>query len=145
MATSRNFFTKKQQSDIVYAIKNAELDTSGEIRVHLENTCNGDPIQRATTIFEKLNMHKTEQRNGILFYLAVQSRDFAVVGDEGIHAKVGPEFWGVVKDKAIGRFKQEQFAEGLEDAILECGHQLKKYFPIKKNDTNELNDEISFS
>ncbi|MCD6068515.1 MAG: hypothetical protein K0S33_3341 [Bacteroidetes bacterium] len=145
MPTSRNFFTKKQQSDIVYAIKQAELNTSGEIRVHLENTCKGDPISRAGEVFRKLNMHQTEQRNGILFYLAVSSKDFAVVGDEGIHAKVGAGFWDSVKDKALQQFKQQQFAEGLEEAILECGRQLKKYFPIQKNDVNELNDEISFS
>ena len=145
MPTSKNFFNNKQQADIVYAIKRAELKSSGEIRVHIENKCKGPVVERANAVFEKLGMHKTEQHNGILFYLAVETRDFAVVGDKGIHEKVGPEFWDTVKDKAIHNFKQNKFAEGLEEAILECGRQLQKYFPIDRDDVNELNDEITFS
>lgn len=142
---SKNFFSKNQQADIINAIKSAEKETSGEIRVHIEDTCKGDSIRRAGQIFRQLNMHETELRNGILFYLAVKSRDFAVIGDAGIHARVGSGFWESIKNKAIAHFKQEQFAEGLQEGILECGQQLKRYFPISKNDKNELNDEISFS
>lgn len=134
-----------QQSAIVEAIKKAEAKTSGEIRVHVEGKCKTSPVDRANAVFEKLGMHKTELRNGILFYMAVESKDFAVVGDKGIHEKVGPEFWDKVKDKAIEHFKQSKFSEGLEEAILECGRQLKTYFPVNSNDINELNDEITFS
>ncbi|MDP2386108.1 MAG: TPM domain-containing protein [Bacteroidota bacterium] len=145
MASSKKFFNTKQQADIVYAIKRAELKTSGEIRVHLEDKCKDSPIERANAVFENLGMHKTELRNGILFYMAVDSKDFAVVGDKGIHEKVGAEFWDKIKDKAIDNFKQSKFAEGLEEAILECGRQLKTYFPVNRDDINELNDEITFS
>ena len=134
MASSKNFFNTKQQADIVYAIKRAELKSSGEIRVHVEDKCKDSPVERANAVFEKLGMHKTEQRNGILFYLAVDTKDFAVVGDKGIHEKVGPEFWDTIKDKAISNFKQSKFSEGLEEAILECGRQLKTHFPIERDD-----------
>ena len=145
MAPSKNFFNTKQQADIVYAIKRVELKTSGEIRVHVEDECKISPVERASVVFEKLGMHKTELRNGILFYLAVNTKDFAVIGDQGIHEKVGAEFWDIIKDKAIGNFKQNKFSEGLEEAILECGRQLKAHFPINRDDVNELNDEITFS
>lgn len=145
MPSSKDFFNTKQQADIVYAIKRAELKTSGEIRVHLEDECKGSSIERANAVFQKLGMHKTEQRNGILFYLAVETRDFAVVGDKGIHEKVGVEFWEIIKDKAIDSFKHGRFSEGLEEAILECGRQLKTYFPVNRDDINELNDEVTFS
>lgn len=145
MPSSKNFFTPEEQNQLINAIKEAELNTSGEIRLHLEDKCKGDAVERATQIFGKLKMHETELHNGILFYLAVQTHDFAVVGDSGIHAKVGQDFWDIIKDKAIDRFKKNEFAKGLEEAILECGSQLKKYFPLQANDKNELSDEISFS
>ena len=145
MASAKNFFTENQQATIVDAIKRAELKTSGEIRLHLEGRCKGNPVDRANVLFESLGMHNTELRNGILFYMAVESKDFAVVGDKGIHEKVGSGFWDAVKDKAIDHFKKGMFAEGLEEAILECGQQLKNYFPIESDDQNELNDEITFS
>ncbi|HEY1039106.1 MAG TPA: TPM domain-containing protein, partial [Bacteroidia bacterium] len=112
MASAKNFFTENQQATIVDAIKQAELKTSGEIRLHLEDKCKDNPVNRANMLFENLGMHKTELRNGILFYMAVESKDFAVVGDKGIHEKVGAEFWDTVKDKAIGHFKKGMFAEG---------------------------------
>lgn len=145
MANSKNFFNEAEQTRIIEAIKTAEKNTSGEIRVHVEDECNGDSLKRAEELFGKLGMHKTEQKNGILFYLAVKSRNFAIVGDAGIHAKVGQDFWDNVSSKTTSLFKQTFFAKGLEEAILECGQQLKKYFPYQKNDTNELSDEISYS
>jgi len=145
MANSKNFFNKAEQTRIIEAIKTAEKNTSGEIRVHVEDECKGDSLKRAEELFGKLGMHKTEQKNGILFYLAVKSRNFAIVGDAGIHAKVGQDFWDTVSSKTTQLFKQTFFAKGLEEAILECGQQLKKYFPYQSNDTNELSDEISFS
>jgi uncharacterized membrane protein len=145
MSSAKKFFTAKQQADIVFAIKNAELNTSGEVRVHIEDKCKGETLHRASVIFEKLAMNKTESRNGILFYLAINSKAFAVFGDQGIHQKVGSEFWNIIKNKAIEQFKQQKFAEGLVEAILECGEQLKKHFPIQRDDKNELSDEITFS
>lgn len=141
-----NFFTADQQARIVAAIIQAEDHTSGEIRVHVEKTCVGDPVKRAIRVFEKLHMHKTDERNGILFYLATDTHCFALVGDKGIHEKVGQDFWEIVRNKVIDEFKHEKFAEGLIAGILECGQQLKKYFPhAGARDKNELSDEISFN
>lgn len=145
MAKAKNFLNEAEQKKIIDAIKTAEKNTSGEIRLHLEDTCKGVALKRAEQLFAKLEMHKTGESNGILFYLAVKSRDFAIVGDVGIHEKVGQEFWDTVIQKAIEQFKTGHFAKGLEEAILECGLQLKKHFPYQSNDTNELSDEISFN
>lgn len=145
MANSKNFFNEAEQTRIIEAIKAAEKNTSGEIRVHVEDECKGEALTRAEELFGQLGMHKTEKKNGILFYLAVKSRNFAIVGDAGIHSKVGQDFWDKVSSKTTSLFKQTFFAKGLEEAILECGQQLKKYFPYQTNDTNELSDEISYS
>ncbi|MBC7862019.1 MAG: TPM domain-containing protein [Bacteroidia bacterium] len=140
------FFTLEQQEKIVAAIKEAEKNTSGEIRVHVEKKCAYDVRKRAAKVFTKLKMHKTELRNGILFYIATESHTFFLAGDKGIHEKVGQDFWEKVKDKTIAHFKEGKIAEGLAEAILECGDQLKKHFPYNSaTDTNELSDEISFN
>lgn len=144
MPNARNFFTKAQQEDIRQAIMNAELDTSGEIRVHIENTCKGDALDRALEVFSKLEMEKTESRNGVLIYLAIKNRKFAVLGDIGIHKVVTENYWDNIKNKMLNHFRENQFTEGLVEAITETGHQLKKYFPYQSDDKNELSDEISF-
>lgn len=144
MSSAKKFFTTEQQEDILQAIKAAELDTSGEIRVHIENDCSGEVIDRALTIFHKLGMQKTEQHNGVLFYLAVRNRKFAVLGDKGIHEKVGDDFWNMIKMEMIQHFRNDEFTEGLSHGIRLAGLQLKKYFPYMKNDRNELPDDISF-
>lgn len=145
MPNARNFFTKEQQEDISQAIMNAELDTSGEIRVHIENTCTGDALDRALVIFNKLEMDKTESRNGVLLYLAVKNRKFAIIGDSGIHKFVTESFWDSVRNKMMDHFRENHFTEGLVEAVTETGIQLKKYFPYLKDDKNELSDEISFN
>jgi uncharacterized membrane protein len=145
MPSAKNFFTKEQQEYIRQAIMNAELDTSGEIRVHIENTCKDDVMDRALLIFKKLGMEKTESRNGVLIYLAVKNRKFAIIGDEGIHAVVTDNFWENIKHKMLNHFRENKFTEGLEEAITETGKQLKKYFPHQANVVNELPDDISFS
>lgn len=145
MPTARNFFTKTQQDDIHQAIMNAELDTSGEIRVHIENTCTGDALDRALVIFKKLGMEKTESRNGVLIYLAVKNRKFAIIGDEAIHTVVTESYWDSIKNKMLNHFRENRFSEGLIEAIIETGNQLKKHFPYQTNDLNELSDEISFN
>jgi len=142
--SAKNFFTKEERQQIVEAIKEAELNTSGEIRVHIENNCRGDVLDRATYWFGKMNMHKTELRNGVLFYLAVKSRKFAIIGDDGINKAVPDNFWEKIKTSMALRFQQRDFAHGLVNGILETGRALKKYFPYQSDDVNELSDDISF-
>jgi uncharacterized membrane protein len=144
MIKAEDFFTKENKEKIVAAIKSAEKDTSGEIRVHLENNHKGDVLDRAAFLFKKLRMHNTEKRNGVLFYLAVNDRKFAIIGDAGINAVTPENFWDVIKDKMLSFFKEEKFTEGLVSGIAMAGEALKKYFPYKSDDVNELSDEISF-
>ncbi len=144
MSAASNFFSAEQKSKIVGAVKQAELNTSGEIRVHLENSCKEDVLDHAAFIFEKLEMHKTELRNGVLFYLAAKDHKFAILGDSGINEKVPDHFWEDIKELMVGEFKQGRFAEGLSKGIIMAGEQLKAHFPYQKDDKNELSDEISF-
>jgi len=142
--SAKKFFTSEQQDDIKQAIMNAELDTSGEIRVHIENNCKGDVMDRSAYIFQKLKMHKTVLRNGILIYLAIENRKFAIIGDKGINAVVPVDFWDNIKLAMLNRFRQDQFTEGLCEAITQTGALLKTKFPHLTDDINELPDEISF-
>lgn len=141
---SEQFFSKADQDKIVLAIKNAELNTSGEIRVHLEPNCSNDPVTRAKEVFEELKMHETELKNGVLFYLAYLDKKFAIIGDAGIHAKVTDSFWNEEKELMTNYFKQKKFTEGLCLAIENAGNKLKEHFPFKSDDTNELSNDISF-
>lgn len=141
---ARSFFTPEQQEDIKLAIQNAELDTSGEIRVHIETRCPGDVNDRAAQIFKLLNMDETELHNGILFYLAVKNRKFAVIGDSGINVMVEENFWEHIKAILLDYFSQGRFTEGLVITITRVGEELKKYFPHQRDDINELSDELSF-
>jgi len=140
----RNFFSEQEKEDITIAIKNAELDTSGEIRVHVENTCQGDVKDQAAYFFEKLEMHKTEQRNGVLFYLAIKNRKFAILGDAGINNVVPENFWDDIRDHMLNHFRENNFIDGLVEGITMAGQQLKEHFPYQTDDVNELPDEISF-
>ena len=142
--TAKKFFTPEQQADILKAVQQAELNTSGEIRVHIENKCEGDALHRSAYLFKKLGMTKTAQRNGVLFYLAVEHHKFAVLGDTGIDALVPENFWDDVKLIMLNDFKEGQFTEGLTQAIALAGELLKKHFPHQKNDINELPDDVSF-
>jgi uncharacterized membrane protein len=141
---SEQFFSKADQDKIVLAIKNAELNTSGEIRVHLEPNCSNDLVTRAKEVFEELKMHETELKNGVLFYLAYLDKKFAIIGDAGIHAKVTDSFWNEEKELMTNYFKQKKFTEGLCLAIENAGNKLKEHFPFKSDDTNELSNDISF-
>lgn len=142
--TAKKFFTPEQQDDIMQAILNAELNTSGEIRVHIQKKCTGDILDCASFIFKKLKMDKTEGRNGVLFYLALDSRSFAIIGDSGINAVVPPDFWESTKMLMINHFREGKFSEGLVAGIEMAGIQLKKHFPYQRDDKNELADDISF-
>jgi uncharacterized membrane protein len=140
----KDFFTKAEQAEIVKAIQQAELKTSGEIRVHLETKCKEDVLDHAAYIFKELSMHKTQLRNGVLFYLSVDDHKFAILGDAGINDKVENNFWDKIKDHAISCFKKEEYVKGLCESILMAGEQLKKHFPHDGSLGNELSDEISF-
>lgn len=142
--SARNFFTHDEEEEIKHAILNAELDTSGEIRVHVENTCQGDVLDRAAAVFKLLKMHETDLRNGVLIYLAVKNRKFAIIGDSGINAVVEKDYWERMKLNMLDEFRNERFATGLVGAIIETGKILKSHFPYKSTDKNELPDEISF-
>jgi len=139
-----DFFRKEEKEQITFAIKEAEKNTSGEIRVHLELTCNEDVLDRASYLFEKLKMHKTHLRNGVLFYLAVTDRKFAILGDAGINKVTPEDFWDHIKNKVLNYFSEDKFAEGLSEGIKMTGEALKENFPYQKDDVNELSDEISF-
>ena len=140
----KSFFTESDKLLVLNAIKQAETDTSGEIRVHVENHCKGDLMDRAATVFSVLNMHKTALRNGVLFYLAVKDRKFAILGDVGINKVVPADFWEQIKLQVKIQFSNQLFAAGLAEGIVTAGEQLQKHFPYQCDDKNELSDDISF-
>jgi uncharacterized membrane protein len=144
MASAKNFFSATQIRKIESAVKSAEENTSGEIRVHIENRCKGEAIFCATNAFHKLGMHKTELRNGVMLYVAVRDKKFAVIGDEGIHKHVPSGFWDLVRDKMGEHFRQEKFTEGICEGIAMTGLELKKYFPLSASDKNELSNQVTF-
>lgn len=141
---SENIIDKKQRQRLVEAIEKAELNTSGEIRVHIENKCPEELMDRAAFLFEKLKMHKTELRNGVLFYLAMEDRVFAILGDAGINSKVPEGFWDSIKEKMTSLFKDNDPVGAIETGVLMAGEQLKSHFPYQIDDVNELSDDISF-
>lgn len=142
---AHSFFTTQQQQQIENAIKQAELKTSGEIRVHIENRCKKENVlERAWDVFKHLDIHKTKERSGVLFYLAVEDKRFAILGDEGIDKKVPADFWDDIKTIIQTEFKLGRFTEGLSVGIDIAGEQLQKHFPFQREDANELTDIISF-
>jgi uncharacterized membrane protein len=141
---AKHFFNKKEEEVILNAIKEAEKNTSGEIQIHVENRCKKETMDRATEVFAMLKMHKTKLRNGVLIYLAVEDKKFAILGDSGINAVVPPDFWVKIKNNMQNDFKAGNFAKGLSEGIKEAGIHLKKHFPFNKGDINELSDNISF-
>ncbi len=143
MSTVEDFLTNEQEKALIDAIGIAEKSTSGEIRVHIEKETEKKPLDRALEVFQTLEMHKTELRNGVLFYVAVASKKFAIIGDEGINSKVPNDFWNKEKELVLNYFKKGDFEKGLELAIIEVGKKLKQYFPYQDDDKNELSDEIS--
>ncbi len=140
----QKYFTEENKLQITNAIRVAETNTSGEIRVHVEKNCKGDVLDQAAYVFEKLEMHKTQLRNGVLFYLAIEDRKFAILGDAGINQKVPGNFWDEIKEEVIQKLKDGKIADGISDGIIKAGDQLKKHFPYQDDDVNELSDEISF-
>ena len=146
MSKNKEFLTPEEEKEVVAAIAVAETNTSGEIRVHIENHTEKPPLERAQEVFQLLEMDKTAARNGVLFYVGVADKTFAIVGDEGIDKVVEDDFWDSTKDAVISQFKTGKFKTGLVDGILKAGERLKKYFPYdNEGDVNELPDEISKS
>jgi uncharacterized membrane protein len=138
------YFTQENKLQIANAIRVAEMNTSGEIRLHIEKYCKVDVLDQATYVFEKLEMHKTKLRNGVLFYLAIEDRQFAILGDAGINQKVPSDFWNKTNDTVLSKFKEGKITEGLTTGILMAGEQLKEHFPYLTDDKNELSNDISF-
>jgi len=141
---AKKFFSTEQQRQIVDAIKAAELNTSGEIRVHVENHCKGDILDRSAVVFNMLKMDKTAARNGVLIYLAVEDKKFSIIGDEGINKMVEHDFWNDIKDEMAKHFREGDFTGGVVNGILRVGEKLKTFFPYQSDDVNELPDDISF-
>ena len=139
----KKFFTNEEKKRIIDAIKEAELETSGEIRLHLESRCKGNVLERAVAIFEKLKMHETQMRNGTLIYLAIADRKFAIFGDKGINEIVPDNFWQDVKEEMGSLFREGKFVDGITTGIGQIGQKLKEFFPYQDDDINELPDEIS--
>lgn len=138
------FFTREQQEAIVRAIGEAEHATSGEIRVHIETSCKADILDKAAWLFRKVGMQKTADRNGVLIYLALKERKFAIIGDTGINSVVPLGFWDNIRDHMKQRFTENLFTEGLTEGIIMAGTQLKEHFPRTRDDVNEITDTISF-
>jgi len=142
----KGFFSLEEKQCIVDAVKNAELRTSGEVRVYIESRCSYvDALDRAVEIFQHLKMDQTAERNAVLVYVAVKDRQLAVFGDEGIHKKVGNEYWSRVVSEMLSKFNRNDYADGISVCVKEIGEALLTYFPYNNTtDKNELPDDIVF-
>ncbi|MCX2718003.1 TPM domain-containing protein [Lentiprolixibacter aurantiacus] len=137
------FLTQEEEQEIVDAILEAERDTSGEIRVHLEATAKKDHFERAMEVFHLLKMDNTRERNGVLLYVAVQDHRFVIYGDSGINKVVPHDFWNKTKDLIQEHFKKGHFKQGIIEGVLMAGKELKTHFPWHPDDENELSNEVS--
>jgi uncharacterized membrane protein len=143
MSKVEDFLTPAEEQEIVQAIALAEKNTSGEIRVHIENHSDTPPIARAREVFDTLKMYNTQARNGVLFYVGVADHTFAIIGDSGIDDVVESDFWECTKDIVLENFRNKKFKDGLVEGIKRAGDRLKEFFPYDSDDTNELSNEIS--
>lgn len=143
MSRVEDFLSAAEEQEVVDAILKAEKNTSGEIRVHLEPHTRMDTMERAKELFHILKMDNTKENNGVLIYVAVNDRKFAICGDKGIDQVVPKDFWNSTKDIIQTHFKKGDFKQGLIDGILKAGEELKTHFPWQQDDTNELSNEIS--
>ncbi|MFD2725375.1 TPM domain-containing protein [Hyunsoonleella rubra] len=144
MSKIEDFLTAEEEQDIIEAIRQAELNTSGEIRVHIEKTSKEmDASNRALELFHILKMDNTKLQNAVLIYVAVEDKTFVIYGDKGINDVVETDFWNSTKDVMQSHFKKGSFKHGLVEGILKSGEQLQNYFPYEDGDTNELTNEIS--
>ncbi|HEU4496448.1 MAG TPA: TPM domain-containing protein [Flavobacterium sp.] len=143
MSKAKDFLTAAEEAEVVQAISQAEKNTSGEIRVHIEKQASKQPLERAKEVFNFLGMDNTAARNGVLFYVGVADKSFAIIGDEGIDKAVENDFWNSTKDIVISHFKEKKFKDGLIAGISMAGEKLRHYFPFESGDKNELSNEIS--
>ncbi|WP_373518311.1 TPM domain-containing protein [Pricia sp.] len=143
MSKVEDFLSKEEEQDIVKAILDAEKNTSGEIRVHIEAHTRLEPIERAKEVFQMLKMGNTKAENGVLIYLAVNDRKFAIYGGRGIDKVVPDDFWDSTRDAIQAQFKKNDFKQGIIDGILKAGKELRTHFPWQQGDINELSDEVS--
>lgn len=139
----RTIFLPEDRKELEEAIREAEQRTSGEIRIHIERCCN-DPVERARELFTDLKMDRTAERNGVLFYIAIESRKYAVLADKGIRQRVPADFWEGISNLLRCEFQRGELLAGLRTAVQVAGHQLAAFFPHRANDVNELPDTISF-
>ena len=143
MSEVESFLTAEEEQEVVDAILEAEKDTSGEIRVHLESTDRGDPMKRAKKLFHSLKMDNTRERNGVLLYIAIHDHHFVICGDKGIDRAVPDGFWDRTRDLIQEHFRKGAFKEGIIAGVRSAGRELQAHFPWKPDDTNELSDAIS--
>lgn len=143
MSQLENFLTASEEEAIVDAIRDAEKNTSGEIRVHIEQNCQGDVYKHAMEVFHYLKMDNTREQNGVLIYVAVDKKAFVICGDKGINNAVGEDFWNTTRDAIARYFKSGAFAEGLIKGIREAGAKLSEHFPWYHGNANELDNSIS--
>lgn len=143
MPKIEDFLTSKEEEEIVEAIRIAECDTSGEIRVHIEQKCDIDVYEHALDVFHVLKMDNTIQRNGVLIYVAVDNKSFVIYGDQGINNIVGTDFWNSTRDKITSQFKSGNFKQGIIDGVTEAGKALSQNFPWHHHDKDELDNTIS--
>ena len=143
--TAEELFTNEEILEIMQAVKDAENRTSGEIKVHIENSSEGkDIMDRAADVFAMLELHKTKLRNGVLFYLAINDKKFAILGDVGVHNAVGDSFWDSIKNQMQTYFRKGNFTLGMIEGIRLAGEKLREKVPHADDDINELSDDISF-
>tara|TARA_R110002049_G_scaffold71370_2_gene183921 strand:+ start:11130 stop:11567 length:438 start_codon:yes stop_codon:yes gene_type:complete len=143
MSKIEDFLSAEEEQELIEAIRIAEKNTSGEIRVHIEKTSKTDAFNRALEVFHDLKMGNTKQQNGVLIYVAVEDKTFVIYGDKGINDVVPKDFWDATKNVIQSHFKSGNFKQGLLDGILKAGKQLETYFPWEHGDINELSNDIS--
>lgn len=142
MATS--LLSPQEVDAVVAAIALAEKETSGEIRIHMENYCRGNALERAVTLFGRLGMHNTIAHNGVIIYIAIKDRKVAIYGDKGIHEQVRDDFWQAEIQTILTHFKDKNYKDGLIKVVEDVGEKLQQFFPYHADDSNELSNEISF-
>ena len=143
MSKLEDFLSNDDEKEIIEAIRNAEDKTSGEIRVHIESSIHGNIEQHVLEVFQLLKMDNTKLQNGVLIYIAVNDKSFAIYGDKGINQVVESDFWDCTKNIMQEHFIKGEFKQGLIEGVLNAGKQLQKYFPWEHLDNDELSNKIS--
>ena len=139
----RKLLSEADLEVVTRAIREAEAHTSAEIRVHVDARCPGDAVARAVQVFERLGMHRTAERHGVLIYVAIGDKKLAVIGDRGIHERAGEGYWQDLLGAATSHFREARPRDGLVHALRELGQVLRRHFPRRRDDVNELGDEVS--